>query len=174
LGAGSSAADVPRAVDLMADDPAPNYLRLNSPARIGDEIPPFGAWRKIKPGRKCVVIGMGPVLGNLYDLGDPALLDGLEIWNVGLLPLEQIPSELVASIEDKQRVVVMEEHCLAGGLAEALSQSLLKQGVCPLSFTSLHAQGYPSGRYGSQRWHQEENALAGRELRARLAEVVLG
>ncbi|HVZ88493.1 MAG TPA: transketolase [Polyangia bacterium] len=169
-----TASDVPQAVRMMAQDPWPNYLRLNAPARIGAEASPFAAWRKIKAGRRCVAIGMGPVLGNLFEMGDEALLDDLEIWNVGLLPLEEMPADLLGSIEQKQRVVIIEEHYRACGMGEALSYLFLRQGVRPLSFTSLHAKGYPSGRYGSQRWHQEESALAGRELRSQLQQVVLG
>ncbi len=166
--------DVAQAVGLMAQDPLPNYLRLNAGADLPAAPPPFAAWRKIKAGRRCVVIGMGPVLGNLFQLEDRALLDQLEIWNVGLLPLEELPADLLTSIKEKQRVVAIEEHHRACGLAEALSLQLLEQGAGPLCFTSLHARGYPSGRYGSQRWHQEENALAGPDLRARLERVVLG
>jgi len=169
-----TASDVPEAVNMMAQDPLPNYLRLNAAASIPGGASPFAPWRKLKPGRKCVVIGIGPVVGNLYELGDQALLEDLEIWNVGLLPFEEIPADLLASIAEKQRVVAIEEHYRACGLAEALSYQLLRQGVCPRSFTSLHAAGYPSGRYGSQRWHQEESGLAGRGLRAHLERVVLG
>jgi transketolase len=169
-----TAADVPAAVNMMAEDPLPNYLRLNTAAHIDGGAPPFAAWRKLKPGRKCVVIGMGPVLGNLYEMSDEALFDDLELWNVGLLPLEEIPGELLASIEEKRRIVTIEEHYRPGGLGEALSHQLLQRGVSLVSFTSLHAKGYPSGRYGSQRWHQEENALAGRALRSHLEQVLLG
>jgi transketolase len=169
-----TAGDVRQAVDMMARDPLPNYLRLNRPANIPGGAPPFAAWRKIKPGRKCVVIGMGPVLGNLYEIGDPDLLEDLEIWNVGTLPLEEIPADLLASIKEKRRLVTIEEHYRSCGIGEAVSYLLLREGVPALSFSSLHAQGYPSGRYGSQRWHQEESALAGPDLRSHLAEVVLG
>jgi transketolase len=169
-----TAADVPQAVNRMAEDPLPNYLRLNTEAQIPGEIPAFAPWRRIKPGGKCVVIGMGPVLGNVYDLGDPGLLDELEIWSVGMLPLDEIPADLVASIEQKQRVVIIEEHYRPCGLAEALSYLFLKQRVCPRELVSLHAKGYPSGGYGSQRWHQEESELGGRALRLRLQQVVRG
>ena len=169
-----TAADVPDVVNTMAQDPLPNYLRLNTAAAIPGEVPPFAPWRKIKAGGSCVVIGMGPVVGNLYELSDQALLDELEIWSVGVLPLDELPADLVASLRQKQRVVIIEEHYRACGLAEAVSYLLLKQGLCPRSFTSLHASGYPSGRYGSQRWHQEESQLAGRALRAQLERVVRG
>lgn len=169
-----TAADVPEVVSRMAQDPLPNYLRLNTPAKIRGDVPPFASWRKIKPGRKCVVVGMGPVVGNLYEVGDPGLLDDLEIWTVGTLPLEEIPADFTASVQEKQRLVIMEEHYRACGLAEALSCWLLTQGVSLRSFTSLHAKGYPSGRYGSQRWHQEESGLAGRALRLQLEQAVRG
>jgi transketolase len=169
-----TAADVPDVVNTMAQDPLPNYLRLNTGAEIPGEVPPFAQWRKIKAGGKCVVIGMGPVVGNLYELSDQVLLDDLEIWSVGMLPLDEIPADLIASLEEKQRVVIIEEHYRSCGIAEALSYLLLRQGVCPRSFTSLHAAGYPSGRYGSQRWHQEESQLAGQALRSQLERVVRG
>lgn len=167
-------ADVPQVVNAMAHDPLPNYLRLNTDAQLPGEVPPFAPWRRIKPGARCVLVGMGPVLANVYALGDDRLLDDLEIWNAGVLPLEDVPPDLVASIEQKQRLVIIEEHYGACGLAEALSVQLLKRGVCPRDFLSLHARGYPSGRYGSQRWHQEESALRGRELHLQLQRVVGG
>jgi transketolase len=50
----------------------------------------------------------------------------------------------------------------------------LRLGASLRSFTSVHAKGYPSGRYGSQRWHQEENGLAGPSLRWQLEQVIRG
>jgi len=168
------AADVEPIVGQMADDPLPNYLRLNTGARIPGELPAFAPWRRLKRGRRCVAIGMGAVVGNLFEIEDQGLRDDLEIWSVGTLPLAELPAELVASIRDKRRVVCIEEHYRSCGLAEALSHRLLTEAVIPEGFTSLHAAGYPSGRYGSQRWHQEESGLAGETLRSRLREAVDG
>ncbi len=169
-----TAPDVAQVVNLMAEDPLPNYLRLNAPAQIPGELPAFAPWRRLKPGRSCVVIGMGPVVGNLYDIGDHDLLDDLEIWSVGSLPIDDLPDDLTASIRDKRRVVIIEEHYGACGLGEALSHLFLTHAVFPQSFATLHAAGYPSGRYGSQRWHQEECGLAGQALSSRLEQLVHG
>jgi transketolase len=162
------ATDVDDVVSRMAEDPLPNYLRLNESAKIPGEIPAFAPWRKLKSGRSAVVIGMGPVLRGLYEMGAPALFDELEIWSVGTFPLEDIPAELSASIGEKRRVITMEEHYRSCGLGEALSYLFLTSGVVPKSLTSLHAAGYPSGRYGSQRWHQAESGLVGSPLASRL------
>jgi transketolase len=164
------ATDVSAVVEAMAEDPWPGYLRLNASARLPGTLPDFAPWRLIKPGRSCVVIGIGPVVGNLYELGP--LIDEVEIWTVGVLPFDGIPADLLASILEKQRVVVIEEHLGACGLAEALSHRLMTAGVCPRAFIALGAAGYPSGRYGSQRWHQEESGLAGPGLSSRLEQVL--
>jgi transketolase len=169
-----TAADVDQAVHMMAEDPLPNYLRLNTPAELPGDVPGFAPWRRVKRGRRCVVVGMGPVVGNLYETEDEELLDDIEIWSVGTLPLDELPADLVASIREKRRVVTLEEHHGACGLGEALSCLLLTHAVLPESFTALHAAGYPTGRYGSQRWHQEESALAGRALFSRLERAVRG
>jgi transketolase len=169
-----TASDVGEVVNLMAEDPLPNYLRLNTPADIPGELPTFAPWRRLKRGRRGIVIGMGPVVGNLYDMGDRALLDDIEIWSVGMLPIDDIPAELTASIRQKRPVVTIEEHYGSCGLGEALSHLLLTHAVFPQTFTSLHAAGYPSGRYGSQRWHQEESGLAGQALRSQLEKVIRG
>ena len=115
---------------------------------------------------------MGPVLQGLYEMGVPELLDELEIWSVGTFPIEDIPAELSASIKEKRRVITIEEHYRACGLGEALSYLFLTSGVVPESLTCLHAAGYPSGRYGSQRWHQEESGLAGPALVSRLEKLL--
>jgi transketolase len=166
------ATDVIQAVRMMAEDARPNYLRLNAPAEIPGELPAFAAWRRLKAGRSCVVIGIGPVLQGLYEPDAVAWLDELEIWSVGMFPIEDIPSQLAASIQEKRRVIVIEEHYRSSGLAEALSYLFLKSGVVPESLTCLHAAGYPSGRYGSQRWHQEESGLRGQSLASRLEKLL--
>jgi transketolase len=166
------AADVDRVVSQMAESPLPNYLRLNAAAEIPGPLPDFAPWRRLKRGRSCVVIGMGPVLQGLYGMGAPELLDELEIWAVGTFPLEDIPDELAASIREKRRVITIEEHYRACGLGEALSCSFLTSGVIPHSLRCLYAAGYPSGRYGSQRWHLEESGLWGPSLAARLEKLL--
>jgi transketolase len=166
------AEDIADVVGLMVRDPLPNYLRLGPPAQFPDKAAAFAPWRKLKTGRSCVVIGTGAVLQNLYEMNAPQLLDELEIWAVGMFPLERLPAELVASIQEKRRVITIEEHYLAGGLGEALSYSFIKSGAVPQSLTCLSAAGYPSGRYGSQRFHQEESGLAGQALISRLEQAL--
>jgi hypothetical protein len=62
---------------------------------------------------------MGPVVQGLYDLAAPRLLEELEIWSVGTLPLTDLPpSSRRASGAGPGHHP--REHYLAGGLGEAL------------------------------------------------------
>lgn len=168
------AADVEIAVRTMALDPSPNYLRLNTGAKLPSPIDSFRQWRKIKEGNEFLIIGAGPVLGNIFELEDERVQTGAEVWAVGQLPIAEIPHELLESLKLKKKVLIIEEHQGACGLNEALAALLLKQINFPITFESICAEGYPSGKYGSQRWHQEESGLAGEPLLKRIREFMRG
>jgi transketolase len=163
--------DVEEAVHAMAADPSPNYLRLNIAVKLPHSVPGFQQWRKIKNGTGMVLIGTGPVIGNILEIEDK-LLDAVELWSVGVFPIHDLPSDLIASIKTKKIVVTLEEHYGQCGLTETIAQNLIDKIDFAIKYRSLYARGYPSGRYGSQRWHQEENELAGKSLEARLKEFL--
>ncbi len=167
-----AASDVDEAVQMMLEDPSPNYLRLNTAKKIPGEVPSFAPWRCLKKGGKAVVVGMGPVLANIYELPE-ALLEDLEIWVVSKLPVIEIPEELLEAVRRTANIIVIEEHYAGGGLGEHLAAQLLAKGSIPaLKWHSFHAKGYPSGRYGSQQWHQEENSLGGLSLHDKIASIL--
>lgn len=164
--------DVGEAVRLMLQDPSPNYLRLNQAGNIPAEVAPFAAWRCLKKGRKAVVAGVGPVLANIFRL-PPELLDELEVWSVGILPLTDMPAAFLDAVMQCRKVITIEEHYAAGGFGEHLAGMLLSRQLPEaLRWLSLHAGGYPNGRYGSQQWHQELNGLGGELLQQKIASIL--
>lgn len=155
--------DVAEAMEQMVEDPHPNYLRLNVGAKIPFSVVPFTQWRKIKDGNKAVVIGTGPVLENMCNL--PAeIVDGLEIWVLSIFPVTNLPDKLVAKINSTRKLITIEEHQGQCGMHECLASLLLNKLETNISFKPLYARGYPSGRYGDQKWHQAENGLGGEPL----------
>jgi transketolase len=164
--------DVHAAVQEMANDISPNYLRLNL-ASTRENIPVFSQWRKINEADnpKAIVISTGTVADNLFKL--PAyLLDELEIWLLGTFPVAGIPQVLLQSINNTKNVITLEEHRGQCGLHETLASLLLKQLKTPILYHTLFASGYPSGKYGSQQWHLEENNLAGKNLENKISEFI--
>ncbi len=165
-----AASDVGEAVKMMADDRSPNYLRLNYPADPCRPIDGFRQWRKIKAGAKAVVIGAGPVLGNVLDLAD----DDVEVWAIGILPAKGMPEELMSSIRAKKKVMTIEEHYGQCGINELVARQLLEIGGGQIAYKSVYAGGYPDGRVGSQRWLQEQSGLAGEGLEKAVKELING
>ncbi len=163
--------DLPVVVRAMAADPSPNYLRLNTAPRLDFSLPPFGQWRRIAAGTRGVIIGTGPVLGNIFLPPHKPLIDDVEVWHLGILPVRELPDELLQSIQKSRRVLVIEEHYSQCGIHEALARLLLDHIAFPLRFRNLSASGYPSGRYGSQQWHQAESGLAGDTLTSTLKQM---
>jgi transketolase len=155
------ASDVGPVVNEMIVDKRPNYLRLNMGAKIQFDVAPFQQWRKIKQGTYGVVVGTGPVLENICNSD---FAKDLEIWVVSIFPIHEIPAELIQSINSTRKLIVMEEHNGECGLRETLSFHLMNHLSTPIRLLSLSAKGYPSGRYGDQRWHQEENGLGGERM----------
>ena len=165
--------DVVSSMQEMVLDSSPNYLRLNLASSQKIDTP-FSQWRKIKKSNatpKAIIIGTGTVVDNLFKLPS-SLLDKIEIWLVSMFPILVLPKELLESIALVKNVVTMEEHQGQCGLHETLASILLKQLHTPISYHTLFASGYPSGKYGSQQWHQEENSLAGKSLENKLAEFL--
>lgn len=161
-----TAADVEQAVEQMVADPSPNYLRLNMGAKVNYPVAPFAQWRKIKDGTRGVVVGTGPVTENIIN---SALADDLEVWVLSIFPITTLPAELVSSINATQKLITIEEHTGECGLRETLAYHLLNSLTSNIKILTLSANGYPSGRYGDQKFHQAENNLSGEGMVKELA-----
>lgn len=164
------ASDVAEAVVDMLQNNNPNYLRLNLAAKINYTIAPFATWRKIKEGNSAVIIGTGPVLANVFEY--PELIEDVEIWVVSTFPFGALPDELLEKINSTQKLITIEEHYQAGGLAESLAKDLLGKLSVAIQFHPICISGYISGKYGSQQWHLAENNLAGKNLQAQLIQYL--
>ncbi|HTI10176.1 MAG TPA: hypothetical protein VL832_16525 [Puia sp.] len=164
--------DVSESLQEMVNNGSPSYLRLNLASKQ-ENITGFSQWRKIKSSGKpkAIIIGTGTVVDNLFQLS-PDLLEALQIWLVSRFPVREIPEELMEDIERTRNVITIEEHQGQCGLNETIASLLLKRLNTPIGYNTLFASGYPSGRYGSQLWHLEENNLAGKNLENKIAEFI--
>jgi transketolase len=163
----SFGSDVAKCVEDMLSNSGPSYLRL------GKSVPEFGeessssdwrGFRRVQRGDSVVIAAMGPVIENVIT-GLPQLpSQSVDLWSVGQFPVLSLPDQFVSSVRRVKKVITLEEHYRSGGLAESLSALLLSTMSEPITYLNLCAEGYPSGLYGSQRWHQEENGLAGTKL----------
>ena len=71
-------------------------------------------------------------------------------------------------MKEKKKLLILEEHVKEGGLGESISYEIVQSAIQLQKFDHIYALGYPSGKYGSQLWHLEENDLAGKGLETKV------
>ena len=83
-----------------------------------------------------------------------------------------IPEELIERVKAVKTVITMEEHNGQCGLYETMAAQLLAHKAGVTAYHGLYTKGYPSGKYGNQKWHQSENNLEGENLKHKLLEFL--
>ena len=153
--------DVAAIVDLVWNAPMPAYLRLGRSEEPRDwRVPPYAPWRRLLSGDRATALVIGPLVGSLLArvLALPPERRPT-VWSLCELPVDSFPEEFLADVERSGHLVVVEEHVARGGAGELIARQLLLQGRAPARFSHHCAQGYPSGRYGSQAFHRRECGL---------------
>ena len=166
--------DVSGAAEALFHHEGPGYLRLGFgvwPEALG-LLPPFQAVRQIRFARqpsKLTVVGIGPVFLNIL----PGLLenDKTDAFAISQLPLPVLDDGFIKSVTASGKLLVVEEHTARGGLGEYLAAALARAGVS-YQLHHSHAMGYPSGRYGSQAWHQVQSGLDPATLRDTVSRLI--
>jgi transketolase len=155
--------DVAAIVDKMAEKPHPAYLRLGRCEKPkAFVLPPYAPWRLLLPGEAGVMIVIGPSVGGILEEASRVPdAERPQIWALSELPLAvaPVPDRLLESVERSGRLFVVEEHVAQGSVGQMLAHHLLERRVHPRLFRHFHAEGYPSGLYGSQQFHRKENRL---------------
>ncbi len=139
----------------------PAYLRLGLSEEPKDAtVPPYAPWRKLQDGPGWVIVVIGSLAGSLW--GAMRDLEGPSrpcCWLISELPIGQLAEEFRLDLARSRRLLVIEEHIAHGGVAESLATLLLESGESPERFVLRAAQGYPTGRFGSQQFHRRECGL---------------
>lgn len=139
----------------------PSYFRLGLSEEPKDAtVPPYAPWRKLQDGPGWVILVTGSLAGSLWGgVRDLKEASRPSLWLLSELPVRQLSEEFQADLARSRRLLVVEEHVAHGGVAQSLATLLLESGRAPERFATRSAQGYLSGRYGSQRFHRRECGL---------------
>ncbi len=153
--------DLSTLIPSLFESESPTYLRLG----LGEQpkswtTPPFAPWRKLVSGEGGTLIAIGPLAGSLWAAcAEKSESTRPNLWCLSQLPLSKLPEELLNDLEKSSRVTIAEEHVAHGSAGHALSMALLHLNCSPASLRHVTARGYPSGRYGSQKFHRAECGL---------------
>ncbi len=164
--------DVPAVVEKLEKFEHPAYLRLGaSEEPMGFKVPEYAPWRRLTEGGGAVLLAVGTVAG-------PIVAMALELperhrpnlWVVAELPILELPDEFISDVRSSGTLLVVEEHMVTGGVGQMIARELLLRGESPARFAHVAADGYASGRYGSQKFHRMECGMDPASIRSRLAE----
>ena len=155
-------ADVPAQVQKLFVTDRPGYLRLGLSEEPRDwKVPDYAPWRKLISGGGATVVAVGPLAGSLWQpLHELPPQDRPNLWCLCEMPLDELPGRTVARYQTRiDTLCVVEEHVAQGGAGAMLALQLLGTGQSPRRWIHCAARGYPSSRYGSQKFHRQESGL---------------
>ncbi len=153
--------EVDYTINKIVEEKRPAYLRLGvggvcpSDAQLSN-----GSLKQITFGsNETAIICLGPIVGNvLAAIETENLSNKTSVFTAINLPLV-LDMKSIEQLSAFKNIVVVEEHVGVGGLGQQLAVQLLEKNIHPHNFVSLHAQGYPNGLYGSQKYHQKQSGI---------------
>lgn len=139
----------------------PAYLRLGlSEEPAGVAMAAYAPWRQLLDGAGWVVLAAGTLAGGIWDaLRRLNQAHRPSLWLLCELPPGEVPDAFLADVARARRLLVLEEHVAHGGIGQMVASLLLARGRSVDRFVTRSAQGYLSGRYGSQKFHRREWGL---------------
>lgn len=163
--------DVENAIDDFLLKKSPSYLRLGL-AVINENRK--NSWSETEvicenPDSKITVISQGPITNNLLSHSEfQQLKSKIDFIVLKEMPLKSLPEMVEKSLRKTRKLLVFEEHVAQGGLGQNLAYLIQKSGIQLDKFESITAAGYPTGLYGSQKFHYQESGLDGDGIIKRL------
>ena len=146
-------ADLAPLFDDLFTTEDPSYVRLGLSELPPSEVAPsFAPWRRLMGGGGWTVVVTGPLAGGFWEAArglDESIRPTL--WLLSALPVLGLPEAFVADLNRSRKLLVVEEHVAHGGVGQMLASALLQRGQSLDRYVSRSAQGYLSGRYGSQK-----------------------
>ncbi|MDX8398776.1 MAG: hypothetical protein R8K20_00830, partial [Gallionellaceae bacterium] len=122
----------------------PAYIRMGRGEPPKDfRVPAYAPWRQLTSGEGPVVIAVGPLAGTY--IGAFESLPSAKrpnFWAVTELPVEHIPAELIAQIEQSPSLCIAEEHVRHGGFGSDFLLLLAEKNIALPCFRHLYARAH--------------------------------
>lgn len=132
------ALDIEQAVPQIAAHPGPVYMRLlrgNVPLVLDEYDYKFelGKAKRLRDGRDVLLISSGFMTMRSLEVADQLKADSIDVGVLHVPTIKPLDEEtILAEVRRSGRLVVAaENHCVIGGLGEAVASLLLRSGVAP-------------------------------------------
>lgn len=150
--------------------PGPLFIRLTMAKADPIVYPPdradfsFGKGIVIREGSDATLFTHGGMVHRAIKLADELASEGIELRLVDMWTIKPLDEALVLNcVETTKRILVWEDHFMRGGLASAIADCLIDQGVSPRKFVRVGIpQIYPGfGPYDDllKKYRMDEEAV---------------
>ena len=163
--------DIPFIIEKLFENHGPGYLRLGLSEKPENYlVPEYKPWRNLLDGNGPTILIVGSLAGGLLkNFSSLKKTERPSIWALTELPFHDVPVEFLADISRSQNLCVIEEHTSHGGVGQMVAHFLMLKGTVPKKYSTRNSIGYPSGKYGSQKYHRKECGLDFDSIRNHLA-----
>ena len=132
------ALEIEQAVPQIAAHPGPVYMRLlrgNVPLVLDEYDYKFelGKAKRLRDGRDVLLISSGFMTMRSLEVADQLKADSIDVGVLHVPTIKPLDEEtiLAEARRSGRLVVAAENHCVIGGLGEAVASLLLRSGVAP-------------------------------------------
>lgn len=145
---------------LAYKNAGPTYVRIDKGVypQVHENIHDFSSgFGVIGPGRDVIIVSTGVMVHQALKVADELSKLSIDTSVIDLYRIKPVDTEsLVSVLEQGERIVSLEEHCVVGGIGSLLSEVLTEKGsVLPLKKIALPDQNYHEN--GNRRllhaWH---------------------
>lgn len=156
--------EVEEATSALVDRPGVSYLRLDKSSagrtNRNEEYFQFGKARVLREGKDAAIVCTGGILAEALKAADILAETGIECRVVGVHCLKPFDVEsILDAAANTKALIVVEEHVVEGGLAGAVSEACLENGVFPRKFARLGLRAGFSSIVGSQSYLRSQYHL---------------
>lgn len=169
--------EVQEATSACVRTPGVCYLRLDKSHagrtnRQGETFE-LGKARLLRTGNDAAIIATGGILAEALQAADELKNEGLTCSVASVSCLKPLDTEtLLEEVRRVKAVVTVEEHAVEGGLAGALCEACLENGVYPRRFARLGLRSEFSSIVGSQSYLRSRYGLDACAIKHKLHELM--
>ncbi|MDH7475882.1 MAG: transketolase C-terminal domain-containing protein [Microgenomates group bacterium] len=160
-------------VKKMVDNRGPAYLRLTKLRKMVLNFAGYGNSRRLLKGKKITLVALGSIIDQAAEAGLKLNQEknNTDLWVISELPIK-LPKELINSLNQTKHLAVVEEHVLAGGLGQYLSQIILTNRISIKNFTHFYIKDNLSNKTGSRDYYLKKNGLDSKTIIKKLSQFI--
>jgi transketolase len=162
-------------VDLMVEEPAPTYLRLDKSKAVALNAEAFvpGKLRQMRHGARVALVGYGGVVSEALTAADLLVTAGIDCAVYSAHTLKPFDREsLIKLALDYDALVTIEEHVPVGGLGSLAADTFLDAGTMPRRFARICLPDAYSSIVGSQEYLRMRHGLDAQGIVTRVRKLL--